>query len=271
MLYCRTSKETSQPTPNRQDRTGASERACNESLESARLEVGEADRGAPGLLGDRLLRKEARRGDHGHARVRQLLLLHQGELGRVLRGEAERVEAQVARRVARAQGGLGLELLAVELAEGHADAERLGGGDAAEHDGPEPHGQLRDLVDGGATVRREERVELLLHKEARRREHAHAAVGQLALAVPVDLQLRLALEEARRVPADLIATDGVEVAREAVRERRLLGRGLLLLAEAAELHLRCNLGGANGGAGKGGGLNGGDGEHGLFCSARPYA
>eukprot|EP00964_Phaeocystis_antarctica_P067374 scaffold40782_cov80-Phaeocystis_antarctica.AAC.2 len=87
-------------------------KACNEPLESARLEVGQADGGAPGLLGDRLLREEARRGDHAHARVRQLLLLHLGELGGVLRGEAERVEAQVARRVARAKGGLGLELLA---------------------------------------------------------------------------------------------------------------------------------------------------------------
>merc|ERR1719272_1360437 len=213
-------------------------KACNEPLESARLEVGQADGGAPGLLGDRLLREEARRGDHAHARVRQLLLLHLGELGRVVRGEAERVEAQVARRVARAERGLGLELLAVELAEGDADAEGLGRGDAAEHDSPEPHGQLRDLVDGGATVRREERVELLLHEEARRREHAHAAVGQLALAVPVDLQLRLALEEARRVEVDLLAADGVEVAREAVRECRLGGRRLLA---AAELHLRRDL------------------------------
>ena len=60
------------------------------------------------------------------------------------------------------QGGLGLELLAVELAEGHADAEGLGSGDAAEHHAPEPHGQLRDLVDGGAADASEERVEVLL-------------------------------------------------------------------------------------------------------------
>merc|ERR1740130_595207 len=85
-------------------------KACNESLGSARLEVGQADGDAPGLLGDRLLREEARRGDHAHARVRQLLLLHLRELG--------------------------LELLAVELAEGDADAEGLGRGDAAEHDSP---------------------------------------------------------------------------------------------------------------------------------------
>ena len=48
-------------------------------------------------LGDRLLRKEAGGGDHPEASVRELLLLHQRELGRVLRGEAERVEAEVAR------------------------------------------------------------------------------------------------------------------------------------------------------------------------------
>ena len=39
----------------------------------------------------------------------------------------------------------------------------------------------------------------LLHDEADRGEHAYAAVRQLALAVPVDLELRLAVEEA--VPA----------------------------------------------------------------------
>ena len=41
----------------------------------ARLEVGQADRGAPRGLGDGLLREEARRGDHAQPRVRQLLLL----------------------------------------------------------------------------------------------------------------------------------------------------------------------------------------------------
>merc|ERR1719213_1408589 len=136
-----------------------------------------------------------------------------GELGRVLRREVERVEAQVARRVARAQRGLGLELLAVKLAERHVDAVRLRRRDARTHHDPEPHGQLRDLVDGGAAVRREERVELLLHEEAQRREHAHAAVRDLALAVPVHLQLRLALEEARRVPVEIAAAERVEVAR----------------------------------------------------------
>eukprot|EP00964_Phaeocystis_antarctica_P001916 scaffold1000_cov68-Phaeocystis_antarctica.AAC.9 len=253
----------------RDGRGGQAAIACNESLEGARLEVGQAVRGAPGGLGDRLLREEARRGDHAQARVRQLLLLHQTELGRVLRGEAERVEAEVARLVARAQRGLGLELLAVELAEGDADAVGLGGGDADAHDAPQPDGQARDLVDGGATVRREERVELLLHEEAERGEHAHAAVGQLALTVAVDLKLGLALHETRRVPVKLRAADRVEVAREAVRRAANIegahGRlGDRRLLATAELHLRRDLRGANGGAGEGGGLDGGDGEHDSF-------
>merc|ERR1719486_902151 len=50
-----------------------------------RLEVGEAVDGAPGVLGDRLLREEARRRDHREARVGELLLLHDAELGRGLR------------------------------------------------------------------------------------------------------------------------------------------------------------------------------------------
>ena len=73
-----------------------------------RLEVGQAVDGAPGVLGDRLLREEARRRDHREARVGELLLLHDAELGRVLRREAERVEADLARHVARAERGLGL-------------------------------------------------------------------------------------------------------------------------------------------------------------------
>ena len=74
----------------------------------SRLEVGEAVGGAPGCFGDRLLREEARRRDHREARVGELLLLHLAELGRVLRREAERVEADLARHVARAERGLGL-------------------------------------------------------------------------------------------------------------------------------------------------------------------
>ena len=74
------------------------------------------------------------------------------------------------------------------------------------------------------------RTELLLHDEADSREHADATVGELALAVAVDLELGLALEEARRVEVERLAADGVHVAREAVREGGLLRRGLGLRA-----------------------------------------
>merc|ERR1719486_892227 len=93
-------------------------------------ELGDAVRRAPCRLGDRLLREEASGGDHGQARVRKLLLLHLPELGRVLRRETKRVEAEVARHVARLERGLRLELRAVELAEGNVDARRLSQADA---------------------------------------------------------------------------------------------------------------------------------------------
>merc|ERR1719482_151086 len=163
-----------------------------------------------------------------------LLLLHFAELGRVLRGEAERIEADLARLVARAERGLGLELLGVELAEGDVDAVGLGRADTGGHDRPEPVRELRDLVDRGATVAGEERVELLLDEEAERREHADAAVRQLALPVAVDLDLGLALEEAGRVPVELRAAERVEVSREAVREG---GRLLCLRRGAAEVEV----------------------------------
>merc|ERR1719231_23074 len=60
------------------------------------LDVLRAPRGA----GDGLLRHEAGGGEHAQAAVRELLLLHDAELGGVLRLEAERVEAEVARGVA---------------------------------------------------------------------------------------------------------------------------------------------------------------------------
>eukprot|EP00964_Phaeocystis_antarctica_P074689 scaffold45984_cov57-Phaeocystis_antarctica.AAC.2 len=56
----------------------------------------------------------------------------------------------------------------------------------------------------------------LLHDEADGGEHAHAAVRQLALAVPVDLELRLAVEEAVRVELERAASDDVVAARKAV-------------------------------------------------------
>merc|ERR1719258_322241 len=84
-----------------------------------------------------------------------------------------------------------------------------------------PHsrdGQLRDLVDGGPAIAREERVELLLHEEASRREHADAAVRQLGLAPREDLVVRLAVEEVERV--ELL--EGRDRARQAVAELALL-------------------------------------------------
>ena len=49
----------------------------------------------PRVARDGLLREEARGGDHAEAAVRELLLLHGAELGRVGRLEAERIEADV--------------------------------------------------------------------------------------------------------------------------------------------------------------------------------
>ena len=57
-------------------------------------------------------------------------------------------------------------------------------------------------------------VKLLLDEEAHGREYAHAAVGQLRLAVAVDLKLGLTFEEVGRVEVQLLATEGVEVARQ---------------------------------------------------------
>merc|ERR1719247_2828550 len=48
---------------------------------------------SPRLPGDGLLRHEARRGDHPQPSMRELLLLHDAELGGILRREAEGVEA----------------------------------------------------------------------------------------------------------------------------------------------------------------------------------
>merc|ERR1719331_2456661 len=89
---------------------------------TARLEVGEAPVGAPRLVGDGLLREEARGGDHGEAAVRELLLLHQPELRRVGRLEVERVEVEVARVVAVAERLLGRLRVRVELLPALGDA-----------------------------------------------------------------------------------------------------------------------------------------------------
>ena len=152
--------------------------------------------------------------------MRELLLLHVEELLRVLRLDLERVEAEVARHVALAQRLRRRVGALVELLPPLGDARLLGARDAGEHPGPQPDRQLRDLVDRDVGVAGEERVELLLHEEAERREHRHAAVRELGLAVLVHLELRLALEEVERVE---LAED-VVAARQAVRELRRGGR-----------------------------------------------
>ena len=83
-------------------------------------------------------------------------------------------------------------------------------------------------------------TELLLHDEADSREHADATVGELALAVAVDLERRLALEEAVRVEVELATADGIEVAREAIGKvalGHLLGRRHLLLGHGLRRRL----------------------------------
>merc|ERR1719421_1886151 len=121
------------------DRLLLEEGAEHEVLEA---EVALAPRGARG----RLLREEARRGEHAQPAVRELLLLHLAQLGRVGRLEPKRVEVQVARRVP------GLERLhvgrvLVRVGPADLDAVRLADADAERADEPEPRGQLRDLLD----------------------------------------------------------------------------------------------------------------------------
>merc|ERR1719183_2505919 len=89
-------------------------------------EGGVAPRRAPRLAGDSLLRQEAGRGDHGEAAVGELLLLHQPELLRVGRLEAQRVETEVAGVVALAQRLRGGRRLRVELLPALGDADLLG-------------------------------------------------------------------------------------------------------------------------------------------------
>merc|ERR1719487_2689972 len=209
-------------------------------------EAGVAPVRAPRLARDGLLRQEASGGDHREAAVRELLLLHQAELGRVLRLERERVEAEVTRVVARLERRLGLAdvlgVRVVELREAEVNAVRLSRADAGRHHSPQPDGERRDLVDRGTAIAREERVELLLHDEAERRKHRHAAVRQLGLAEAEDFELRLALEEAGRVK---LAED-VRATGQAVGEGRLGS----LLRRRVERQLE-----------RGGGLDRGESEH----------
>ena len=97
------------------------------------------------------------------------------------------------------------------------NAVRLADADPERHREPHEHGQLGDLLDGRAAVAREQWVELLLDEEARRREHADAAVRELGLAPRAHLLERLALEEVERVEV----LDRRDVAREAVAELAL--------------------------------------------------
>ena len=118
------------------------------------------------------------------SRQRAPAYLHVDQLGRVRRLEAERIESKVARRVARAEalergvltgeGGLRIAKLAchrrrlaiVRVGEGGLHTDRLGDADGERHTEPEWHRQLRDLLDRGSTISREEWVPELLHEEA---------------------------------------------------------------------------------------------------------
>ena len=80
----------------------------NGSVSKNGLEVGEAVDGAPSLASDGLLREEASGGDHTKPSMREFLLLHDAELGRVVGREAQRIEADLARHVAWANGGFRL-------------------------------------------------------------------------------------------------------------------------------------------------------------------
>jgi len=152
----------------------------------------------PGSAGYRLLRQEACSSEHRKAAVRELALLHEAELSRVFGLEAERIKAQIA----------GLVVVLEELHVAHAlirvrpsllDAERLGDADAERHEDPDRRGECRDLLNGGTTIAREERVEELLDEEARGREHRHTAVRELGLAEPINFALGAPLKELSRV------------------------------------------------------------------------
>merc|ERR1719201_600523 len=176
---------------------------------------------APRVAGGELLRHEARRGEHREAAVLELLRLHLAELGRVLGLETQRVETQVARHVVSAELLEDVVRL-VRARPADVDAVALDDADAERHREPHERRQVRDLLDRRPAVAREERVELLLDEEARRREHADAAVRELGLAPRAHLLERLALEEVERVEV----LDRRDVAREAVAELALAG-GLL--------------------------------------------
>eukprot|EP00964_Phaeocystis_antarctica_P003950 scaffold2119_cov67-Phaeocystis_antarctica.AAC.6 len=236
------------------------------------LQVGQTPVGAPGRVRDGLLREEAGRGEHAQAAVLQLLGLHDAELRGVGRLQAERVEADVAGHVV-VQQLLEDVLRLVRVGPALGDAQRLAATDEDGDKRPHDNGQLGELVDGGPAVAAEERVELLLHKEAGGRQHADAAVGQLGLAPGAHLLERGAGREVERVEALLERRHGADQAEAELTS--LVGAGgvlgqLLRILEADLLLvvLGHDVGAAREGAGRGerrSGLEGergrGDGEH----------
>eukprot|EP00964_Phaeocystis_antarctica_P045543 scaffold26226_cov79-Phaeocystis_antarctica.AAC.4 len=137
--------------------------------------------------GDALLHDHAGDGDHGKAAVVELLALHLLESERVRRLQAERVEAQVARRVR----GLHGPPLDIGVLKGGQDGEHLDDSDR-ENDG-RPEGLERGLLERAERrpVDRaaEERVEDLSQRVSERGQHGDAAVLHLDLAVEADLAL----------------------------------------------------------------------------------
>merc|ERR1719331_2160739 len=127
-----------------------------------------------------LLDDHARGGEHGEAAVLELL----GVLGL----EAERVEVEVARRVARAE--LEVVLRHRRLHPAAERTERLRHGDEEEDDRPEARRHLPELVDANPRnlALEEGREARLADEEAERREHGDAAVRELGLAVALELR-----------------------------------------------------------------------------------
>mmetsp|Transcript_21400 Transcript_21400/g.65113 ORF Transcript_21400/g.65113 Transcript_21400/m.65113 type:complete len:286 (-) Transcript_21400:44-901(-) len=172
----------------------------------------------PRLAAHGLLRHEAGRRKHGEAAMRELALLHGAEFRRVLGLEAKRVETEVARVVVIPKA-LHVVHALVRVGPALLDAEGLGEANTEGHQ--EPHGRrkTRNLLDGGATVAREEWVEVLLNKEASGSKHANTAMSELSLAPAVHLLLAGSVEEIGRVEV----ASWSDVARESVAEVRVGG------------------------------------------------
>lgn len=121
------------------------------------------------------LRKETSGSDHSKAAVLELLGLHLEELLGVLRGEAERIEAEVTGGVVSEElsGGVDGGLRGVNPAL--LGAELLGGADGGDESDPELGGDLGDVRDGRAGdggIEEEGRsLNLLADKEADGGEH----------------------------------------------------------------------------------------------------